>query len=88
MWIKDKIVEGVTLRYHQLDGKQVAYHSQTPFLVQIGKGAKGSYRTKYTILGDLARAVMWYNGINIGYGWKKRLLMPSSPKLVLARATS
>ena len=73
---------------NELDGKKIAYTDQTEFLVQIGKN-KGSYRTKYRIVGHLGSAVLWYNGINIGNGYKKRLLMPScSKKPVLARAFS
>ncbi len=67
----------IKLKEHTLDGKRIAYSSETEFLVQVGRGTKGSYKTKYRIVGDLARAVMYYNGINIGNGYKKRLLMPS-----------
>jgi hypothetical protein len=72
-----------------LNGKQIAYSSETEFLVQVGKGSKGAYRTKYSFRGNLAQAVMYYNCINIGNGYKKRLLMPScSTNPVLARLFS
>ena len=72
-----------------LDGKRIAYGSGTEFLVQVGKGEKGAYKTRYAITGSLAQAVLYFNGINIGNGFKKRLLMPScSAKPVLARAFS
>jgi len=77
----------VTLRTATLDGKHVGYSSETEFLVQIGKG-RGGYRTKYRIVGNLRQAVMYYQGLNIGHGYKKRLLMPSSKKPVLAKASS
>ena len=68
---------------NELDGKKVAYSEDTDFLVQIGKG-KGSYKTRWSFKGNLAQAVMYYNGLNVGYGYKKRLLMPSSKSPVLA----
>jgi hypothetical protein len=71
-----------------LDGKKVAYHSETEFLVQIGRYSKGSYSTRYVIVGNLAMAVGYYNGINIGNGYKKRLIAPSFNKPLLARAWS
>lgn len=72
---------------HELDGRQVAYTPETTFLVQVGKG-KSSYGTRYVFTGDLRAAVQYYNCINIGNGYKKRLLMPSAKKPVLASARS
>ena len=42
-WMQDTTYAGGTLHYQELDGKRIAYHSATVFLVQTGKG-KGSYR--------------------------------------------
>lgn len=75
----------IKLLESELDGKKVAYHSETEFLIQIGKGPKGSYTTRYKVTGSLTEAVSWYNGINIGNGYKKRLVMAGR---VLARAAS
>lgn len=86
--MQDTTYQGGTLHYKELDGKRIAYHDTTQFMVQVGRG-KGSYRTRYLIKGDLPKAVMYYTCINIGRGYKKRLLMPSSThNPVLARATS
>ena len=71
----------------ELDGKKLAYTNMTEFLVQIGKG-NGAYRTKWRFVGDLHQAVMYYRGLNIGNGYKKRLVMPSANKPVLARQFS
>jgi hypothetical protein len=71
-----------------LDGKRIGYHSGTVFLVQVGKGSKGSYKTKYRLVGSLSQAVFYYNAINIGNGWKKRLIVPSFNKPLLARQSS
>jgi hypothetical protein len=73
--------------YATLDGKSVGYSDETEFLVQIGKDS-GSYKTRNRIVGNLAQAVMIYNGINIGNGYKKRLLAPSFNKPLLARQFS
>lgn len=80
----------VRLLQNELNGKRIAYCSETVFLVQVGKGYKGAYKNKYTVKGSLPQAVMLYNGINLGNGYKKRLVMPSSARGrgILARAFS
>jgi hypothetical protein len=70
-----------------LDGKSVAFTEQTEFLVEVGRN-QGAYRTRYSFKGDLAQAVFYYNAINIGNGYKKRLRAPSMNKPVLARQFS
>lgn len=70
-----------------LDGKRICYADSTIFEVQIGRG-NGAYTTKYQFTGNLARAVMHYNAINIGRGYKKRLVMPNAMRPVLAREFS
>lgn len=71
------------------DGRLIGYCSETEFLVQVGKGPKGSYKTRYRLVGNLHQAVFFYDAINLGNGYKKRLLMPSAAKKpVLLRATS
>lgn len=59
-----------------LEESKVAYTERTEFLIQVGKG-KGSYKTRYKIIGNLSQAKMYYNTINVGNGYKKRLLMPA-----------
>lgn len=76
-----------TIIIDELDGRQVAYTTETAFLVQVGKG-KSSYSTRYVFTGNLPQAVAYYNCVNIGRGYKKRLLMPSAKKPVLAVARS
>lgn len=72
-----------------LDGKRISYTDQTVFLVQVGHGPKGSYKTRYSFRGSLPNAVFYYCAINIGRGFKKRLFMTGSVKRpVLAKATS
>lgn len=76
------------IRFGTLNGKQIAWSSETNFLVQVGRGAKGGYATRYSFKGDLGKAIFYYESINIGNGYKKRLLMPSSPRPVLAKERS
>jgi len=70
-----------------LDGKRIAYTDDTRFEVQIGRG-KSAYKTKYSFEGNLHQAVMYYRCINIGRGYKKRLVMPAANRPVLAREFS
>jgi hypothetical protein len=73
----------------ELDGRKIQYTNRSEFLVQIGNGPKGSYDTKYKFVGELSRALNWYSGVNVGRGYKKRLLMPScAGNPVLAKQVS
>jgi hypothetical protein len=67
-------MSGVEIMTAELDGKRVAFSSETKFYIQVGKG-RGGYRTKYAITGSLGQACLYYRAINIGNGYKKRLLM-------------
>lgn len=71
-----------------LDGKPITYSDTTIFEVQVGRN-RGAYKTRYAFTGNLTQAVLWYRGINIGNGYKKRLYAPSmKPSPTLARAFS
>lgn len=76
------------LHYATLNGKPIAFSSETEFLVQVGRYSKGSYKTRYSFKGNLSQAINYYNAINIGKGYKKRLVMPSSKNPVLAKSFS
>jgi len=71
----------------ELNGKKITYTSETVFEVQVGKDSS-AYTTQYSITGNLGQAVMYFNGINIGNGYKKRLRCQSFNKPVLARQFS
>lgn len=46
------------------------------YKVEVGKGSKGAYKTRYTFElthSQMGRAILHYNSINIGNGYKKRL---------------
>ena len=77
----------IEIKTAELDGKRIAYHTETKFLVQIGKG-RSAYKTRYSFVGNLKSAVLYYRSINIGNGYKKRLLAPTFNKPILARAFS
>jgi hypothetical protein len=70
-----------------LDGRTIAYTDQTEFFVEVGRG-HGVYHIKQVFTGNLAQAVSYFNAINIGRGYKKRLRAPSFNKPILARAFS
>lgn len=73
---------------YELDGKKVIFHSESKIEIQIGKG-KSRYRSRHTFSPDkFGSAVMIYNGINIGNGFKKRLVCFTLNKPVLARRIS
>lgn len=75
----------------EINGKKIAFSSETEFVVQTSKNKnrKSGYETRATFKGRLVQAVMHYNMINVGQGYRKRLLMPSCSKNpVLARQTS
>jgi len=67
-------MEQIEIRVDELDGKSIGYSSETLFYVQIGR-YKSSYKTRYTVKGSLGRAVFYYTCMNVGNGYKKRLLM-------------
>ena len=76
------------IRYDELDGKVITYQGDSLFLVQVGRPR---YETKYCVMGNLNKAIFWYKGINIGYGYRKRLLLvrnTHSKPTVLARQLS
>lgn len=79
----------VIIQVATLNGnRRIAYTNKTQFLVEVGKGNKGSYKVRFNVIGDLGRAVMLYNGINVGNGYKKRLRAPSFNKPILSRQGS
>jgi hypothetical protein len=79
--------EDLIHRTTYLDGKPIAYTNHTVFEVQSGRG-KSAYRNRFAVEGDLRIAVIMYSSINIGRGYKKRLVMVGANKPVLARQFS
>jgi len=67
-----------------VDGKRIAYTEDTIFLIQLGKN-KSSYKTRYTIKGNLSQAILYYEGLNVHGGYKKRLYCDTMNRPVLAR---
>jgi hypothetical protein len=73
---------------YELDGSKVAFHRDNIIMIQIGKG-KGSYEDTHTYLApDFPRAVMHYRCLNIGNGYKKRMVCWDLNKPILARYRS
>ena len=78
----------VTLHTVELDGKKIAYCSESVFKVQVGRYAKGKYKTRWSFKGNFAQALAWYKSINIGNGYKKRLFCDTFNKPVICKAAS
>ena len=68
-----------------INDMEIEYTEETPFRVQVGRGDKGAYRTRFLFCGRPGQAVAYYNAINIGNGYKKRLKVESK---VIARQFS
>lgn len=84
----DDEILGLGIKSATVNGKTITYCNDTKFIVQLGKG-KGKYTAKYTFVGNLQQAVFYYYGLNIGNGYKKRLILKSSiQNRVLAREMS
>jgi len=67
-----------------INNKTFTCNDDTHFVIQMGKG-KSAYKDRYVFVGDLEKALFYYRCINIGYGFKKRLLID---KKVVSRAFS
>ncbi len=67
--------------------EQISYDENTKFYVQTGRYTKGTYSNRFTILGDAGKALFYYECINIGRGYKKRLVLVGR-KQPLIRAAS
>jgi hypothetical protein len=72
----------------ELDGRSIAFHKTSQIEIQVGRG-KNAYKTSLSFNAkDFGRAVMYYNSINIGKGYKKRLICKTLNKPLLARTIS
>ncbi len=67
-----------------INNKTFICNNETHFCIQVGKG-KSAYKDRYVFVGDLNKALFYYRCINIGYGYKKRLMID---KKVVSRAFS
>jgi|LakMenEpi03Aug12_release.lakeMendotaPanAssembly.Ray.scaffolds.fasta_scaffold698846_2 hypothetical protein len=69
-----------------INNKKFIINDQTHFAIQMGKG-KSAYKDRYVFVGvgELEKALFYYRCINIGYGYKKRLVID---KKVVSRAFS
>ena len=68
-------------------------NENTVYLIQVGHGPKGAFKTRYCVPGHAGQASLLYRGINIGRGYKKRMVKQVLTddgwvREVLAKATS
>jgi len=64
--------------------KRIAYTNRNVFLVQVGKG-RGSYKTRFRFEGKPFQAIKYYTQINVGKGYKKRLVCWDFKKPIIHR---
>ena len=64
--------------------KYYDYMDDEQFKVQVARN-RGAYETQYTFTGNAQAAVAYYRAINVGRGYKKRLLLSD---IVIARCVS
>ena len=57
-----------------INNKKFIINDKTRFCIQMGKG-RSAYKDRYVFVGELEKALFYYRCINIGYGYKKRLLI-------------
>ena len=56
------------------------------YMIQTGKG-KGSYVSRYGPFNRLSTAMRWYEGINTHSGYKKRLVVVQTGKVIARTIT-
>jgi hypothetical protein len=70
-----------------IDGKDYTYEDSDRWLVQVGKHSS-RYQTRYAF-STPHQAMYYYNAINIGRGYKKRLTLDKNGVMTkVARMTS
>ena len=73
---------------YRFDDKRISFYKDNVVKVQIGRD-KSSYKDRWSFAAkDFAQAVFYYNSLNIGKGYKKRLWCDNLNKPLLARQFS
>jgi hypothetical protein len=69
----------LTLKYGK---KELKLSKQSEFIVQVGFLSKGRYHDKYSFnVDNWYRAIFYFSNINIGNGFKKRLVVKEGDKV-------
>lgn len=83
-WVLPRDYVGGTIHYSEINGRKIAYHSGTEFVIQVCQ--KGhEYKERLRIRGDFLRAYFHYSGINLDANHSKRLIMIGSHRPILAK---
>ena len=61
------VIVGLNNKEHTVNDKSVIH-------IQLGKN-RSAYRNKWSFVGEAAKAVRYYRCLNVGYGYKKRLVL-------------
>jgi hypothetical protein len=76
------------MKTFELDGKKYPYDDNTKFRTEVGRG-DGPYNDIRYTCPTPQQAWMWYSGVNIGNGYKKRFVMIRGAKrTILNKVTS
>lgn len=78
------VIQTLEWEYGENKIKRIAYTNRNVFLVQVGKG-RGSYETRYAFEGKPFQAIKYYTQINVGRGYKKRLVCWDFKKPIIHR---
>ena len=84
------IVEGRRMKTINIDGKDYTYSEGDTWSVEVGRWEKGAYRGRYS-LDTPHQAMRYFNAINIGKGYKKRLSLvraENGKRVTVARQAS
>ncbi len=73
---------------YELNGKEVVFSEHSIIEVQMGKNTS-NYKTHYEFQAkDFHLAIFYYNALNIGNGYKARLICKTLNRPVLAKKVS
>lgn len=71
---------------YTLNNNRLCLHKDHVIEIQVGRD-KGCYRTRYSFHPkDFHRAIIYYVGLNVAYGYKKRIRVQGLNKEILCRS--
>ena len=72
-----------------IDGKDYLYEAGDLWCVEVGRHARGAYKPRYTVETP-QQGTFYYRAINIGLGYKKRLVLErvNGQRIIIAKSAS
>jgi hypothetical protein len=73
----------------EIDGKKYTVESGDLWCVEVGRHARGAYKPRYTVETP-QKGTFYYRCINIGLGYKKRLVLEraNGQRIIIAKSAS